>query len=38
MVRKPDDMVAFAAWSPPREGAPVGLVIPAIAGSAVVVN
>ena len=28
MVRKSDDIVAFAAWFPAREWAPVGLVIP----------
>jgi hypothetical protein len=28
MVRKSDDIVAFAAWFPGREWAPVGLVIP----------
>jgi hypothetical protein len=28
MVRKPDDVVALAAWFPAREWAPVGLVIP----------
>ena len=28
MVRKSDDIVAFMAWFPAREWAPVGLVIP----------
>jgi len=28
MVRKSDDLVAFAAWFPARECAPLGLVIP----------
>lgn len=28
MVRKSDDIVAFAAWFPARECVPLGLVIP----------
>jgi hypothetical protein len=40
MVRKSDDIVAFASWFPARERAAVGLVIPTNnrGKSAVVVN